>query len=241
MQHPHLSAPHRRRVDSGEVPAQDEGLADSLKALGHPKRLLLLRYLTEPRSLEQISRHLKVARQSAQEHLDRLLDVDLVERRQGRGEHGPLTKYVILVPRLFDIYERFGSRAGMVAEEIGPEVRGTLPTTKLPIETPKKRLESPRLIIVHGMRVGHIIPLQGGGPWLIGRDPHASLCLDYDPYVSHRHAEIRKAGPGYEVTDALSSNGILVDWAVVPRGGSSKIENGSLVRVGKTLLLFRTN
>ncbi len=229
-------------MDAQQTPAPDEGLAEALKTLGHPKRLVLLRYLTEPRSLEEISRHLKVARQSAQEHLDRLLSVDLCERRQGRGEHGPLTKYVLLVPRLFDIYERFGTKAGMVAEEMEPNIRGTLPTTRLPLnDKPTRRLESPRLVIVHGMRAGHTVPLQGNGPWLLGRDPHAALCLDYDPYVSHRHAEVRKVGTGFEVADALSSNGIFVDWAAVPRGGAVRIENGSLVRAGKTLILFRTS
>lgn len=218
----------------------DAALAIALKSLSHPKRLRLLRFATEPRSLEEISSHLKVARQSAKEHLDRLLEIGLLEARSGRGDHGPVTKFVVVVSRLFDIFDRFGTRAGLVAADLGEDVRRTSPTTRLPATTSDaRRIESPRLIIVHGMRVGQTISLQGNGPWLIGRDPGATLCLDYDSYVSHRHAEVRRSGQGFEIADALSSNGLFVDWIPGARGGVMPLQNGSLIRFGKTLVLFR--
>jgi DNA-binding transcriptional ArsR family regulator len=218
----------------------DDALASALKACGHPKRVRLLRFVTEPHSLEEIAGHLGVARQSAQEHLDQLLEQGLVESKQGRGERGPVTRYTAAVPRLFDVYDRFGSRIGLMAADLEQDVRGSLPTTIIP-QTPGKRPpELPRLVIVHGMRVGQTIPLQGEGPWLIGRDPNAALCLDYDPYVSHRHAEVRRGKEGFEVVDALSSNGTWVDWQPAPRGGTQAIGNGSLLRFGRSLVLFRS-
>lgn len=217
----------------------DDALALALKALGHPKRIRLLRFVTEPRTLEEIAGHLKVARQSAQEHLDRLADLGLVEARQGRGERGPVTRHVVAVTRLFDIYDRLGSRLGLLAAELDEDLRGHFPTTILAASSTPRRMDMPRLVIVHGMRVGQTIPLQGDGPWLIGRDPNSVLCLDYDPYVSHRHAEVRRTPKGFEVADALSSNGMAVDWAPAPRGGVLPLANGALLRFGKTLVLFR--
>lgn len=222
--------------------ASEDALAAALKALAHPRRLRLLRFVTEPRSLEEIAADLKVARQSAQEHLDQLLALELVEARRGRGDRGgPVTQYVLVVTRLFEIYDRLGIRLGILASELDEDVRVSMPTSPLAQRgAAPGALGSPRLTIVHGMRVGVTIPLQGPGPWLIGRDPSATLCLDYDPFVSHRHAEVRRARTGFELADALSSNGIYVDWARVPRGASVEIENGTLLRAGKSLILFRT-
>jgi DNA-binding transcriptional ArsR family regulator len=224
-----------------EAPADaDEALAKALKAFGHGKRLSLLRFVTSPRSLEEIAGHLLVARQSAKEHLEQLVDLGLVEARAGRGGRGPVTRYVAAVPRLFDVYDRLGARIGLMTSGFDQDVRGSLPTTILAPPASKQRPpEIPRLIIVHGLRIGQTIPFHGEGPWLMGRDPNAALCIDYDPYVSHRHAEVRRGAAGFEVVDGLSSNGTWVDWEPVPRGGVATIENGSLLRLGRTLVLFR--
>jgi DNA-binding transcriptional ArsR family regulator len=219
----------------------DDALAQALKAFGHRKRLRLLRFVTEPRSLEEIAGHLSVARQSATEHLEQLVALGLVEARHGPGKRRPVTRYVASVPRLFDVYDRLGARIGLMSAVLDEDMRTSLPTTFQPEPASKRRPpELPRLVIVHGLRVGQTIPLQGDGPWLVGRDPGAALCLDYDPYVSHRHAEVRRGGKGFEVVDALSSNGTWVDWQPVARGGAIALTNGSLLRFGRTLVLFRT-
>ncbi len=218
----------------------ENALAEALKALAHPKRLRLLRFVTEPRSLDEIASHVELARQSAQEHLDRVLELGLVEARRGKGDHGPITQYVLAVSRVFDIYDRLGSRLGVLDARIDGEVRTHAPTTRIADARPAPSLaQAPRLIIVHGMRVGQTIPLHGSGPWLIGRDLSATLCLDYDPYVSHRHAEVRRTSKGFELADGLSSNGTEADWTLVPRGGVVPLTNGSLIRAGKTLVLYR--
>ncbi len=219
---------------------EEDVLADALKALGHPKRLRLLRFVTEPRSIDEIASHIQLARQSAQEHLDRVLEFGLVEARRGEGDHGPITHYVLSVSRVFDVWDRLGSRLGMLDARIDEDVRPRAPTTRLsePASSPSLA-QAPRLIIVHGMRIGRTIPFHGSGPWLIGRDPNATFCLDYDPYVSHRHAEVRRTTKGFELADGLSSNGTMTDWKILPRGGTSELQNGSIIRVGKTLLLFK--
>jgi DNA-binding transcriptional ArsR family regulator len=217
-------------------------LAAALKVLAHPKRLRFLRFVTEPRALEDIATHLKVARQSAQEHLDQLIALGLVEPRLGRGDHGPVTLYVLVVARLFDIYDRLGVRLGVLDAELDESVHLRIATSPLHVgqSFAPANAPVPRLTIMHGMRVGQTIPLQGTGPWLIGRDPSASLCLDYDSYVSNRHAEVRRGPNGFELADAFSSNGVWVDWRKVERGSISPLANGTVVRVGKTILLFRT-
>lgn len=224
------------------LPAADEeeALATALKSLAHPKRLRILRVATSPVSLEDIASELKVARQSAQEHLDQLLALRLVEPIRARGEHGPVTRYVVAVPRVFDLYDRLGTRLGLLASDLEADLGLHLPTTPLAARAPLPDEDAPaRITIVHGMRVGQTVPLKGAGPWLIGRDAAAALSLDYDPYVSHRHAEIRRTKAGYELADALSSNGVFVDWTRVPRGGVAPLSNGSVVRAGKTLFVFR--
>lgn len=230
------------RVDEPTTDASEDALAAALKALAHPRRLRLLRFVTEPRSLEEIASELSVARQTAQEHLDQLLALELLETRRGRGDHGgPVAQYVLVVTRLFEIYDRLGIRLGILASELDEDVRPSTPTSPLaPGATAPSLDDAPRLTIVHGMRVGQTIPLTGEGPWLTGRDPAAALCLDYDPFVSHRHAEVRRARRGFEVADALSSNGVYVDWRRVPRASMVPITNGTLLRAGKTLILFRT-
>lgn len=227
-------------TQEGEGEAGD-ALATALKGLAHPNRLHLLRFVTEPRTIEEIASELGLARQTAQAHLDQLLELGVVEARRGRGDRGPVTFYIVVVARLFEIYDRFGMRLGILANEMDEDVRTHLPTSPLaPGAAPAATPLTPRLSIVHGMRVGLTVPLLGNGPWLIGRDPAGQLCLDYDPFVSNRHAEIRRGPKGFEVADMFSSNGVWVDWTKIPRGGVAPLASGSLLRVGKTLLHFRT-
>ncbi len=212
-----------------------------MRCLAHPRRLHLLRYLVEPHSLESIARQLGVARQSAQEHVDQLVVSGLIEATRGRGDHGPVTAYVTALPRLFDIYDQLGNELGLVDREMAERVAVTLRTAPLgPSKSSGIDADMPRITIVHGLRIGETHLLEGNGPWLIGRDPHALLCLDYDLYVSNRHAEIRRTVGGFEVADLYSSNGTWFDWTAMARGTTQPLANGSLLRAGKSLLLFRS-
>jgi hypothetical protein len=150
-----------------------------------------------------------------------------------------VTDYVVVPQRLFSIYEEFG-KLGVLEPELDDAEDLRPPTRPMVTGAPTPREQDlPRLSIVHGMRIGSTMTLSGNGPWLIGRDPNASVCLDYDPFVSTRHAEVRRVQGGFEVADLYSSNGTYVDWKRLPRGAVEKVDNGNVVRTGKTILLFR--
>lgn len=220
-------------------PGNLDSLASYLKALGSAKRLRLLQFLVIPHHLGEIARELKMARQTAQEHLDQLLGLGVVERVRGRGDHGPVTNFVVVPQRLFSIHEEFG-KLGVLAPDLDEKDQPRPPTRAMETGVSvRKPQDLPRLTIVHGMRIGQSSLLSGDGPWLIGREVDAPVCLDYDPFISWRHAEVRRAPGGFEVADLYSSNGTYVDWERVPRGGTKTVSNGTVLRVGRSLLLFR--
>ncbi|HWG92301.1 MAG TPA: FHA domain-containing protein [Candidatus Thermoplasmatota archaeon] len=230
-------------VAAGE-PGEGEGtgydaLAGYLKALGNPKRLHLLQFLVKPHYIEEIATELKMARQTAQEHVQQLLDIGVIQRVRGRRDSGPVTEYVVVPQRLFAIHEEFG-RLGVLEPDLEELEALRAPTSPLTegVAAPKEN-DLPRLTIVHGRRIGHTTPLLGNGPWLVGRDPNAAVSIDYDPFASTRHAEIRRVPGGFEVADLYSSNGTFADWKRLPRGGAQKLENGTVIRAGKTLIVFR--
>lgn len=217
-----------------------EALATDLKALAHEKRVRLLAFLLEPRSLEEMASELGVARQTAHEHVQQLLDVGLVARLE-RAEGRAGMTFVAVPARIFQLYESVGELGGLTAEpDIRPD-RVMLTQADAAKGAPAVRdADMPRLVVVHGMRIGRTRILQGDGPWLLGRDPHASICVDYDPYASAKHAEVRRApGGGFLLADLYSSNGTVVDDRTLPRGASERLENGAIVRIGRTLISFR--
>jgi DNA-binding transcriptional ArsR family regulator len=219
---------------------QPEALAAYFKALSHPHRVRLLHYLAVPHHVEEIASHLGVARQSAQEHLQFLLEAGLVTRVEARGEGRALIAYVMVPQRVFHVYEMVG-RLGDIQPEL-EERKDVHLATQADAKTVHATREEdlPRLVIVRGMRVGRTIAVNGDGPWLIGRDANADVSVDYDPYASLRHAELRrKAGGGFELADLYSSNGTIHDWKRLPRGGVAPLENGALLGIGHTLILFR--
>lgn len=229
------------RVEENGEMGTDDGLgplADGLKVLANEKRLHLLQFLTTPHYIREIATELQIARQSAQAHVDQLLELGLVERVSGRREHGPVTDFVVVPQRLFRIQESFTRLGRLEAERVDEK---HLRTEELKTDGPTPST-SPvsRLVVVHGMRIGERAPLTGEGPWMVGRDPGAQLCLDYDPFVSTRHAEVRRDGRGgYELVDLYSRNGTAVDWEPLERGEARALEPGSVIGVGRTLVVFR--
>lgn len=229
-----------KRDDASATEGQGlDALSGYLKVLGNAKRLHLLQYLVKPHYIEEIASELRMARQTAQEHVQQLLDIGVVQRMRGKRDHGPVTDYVVVPQRLFGIHEEFG-KLGVLEPELDerPELRPPTSPMVTGAQVPKEQ-DLPRLTIVHGMRIGQTATLTGSGPWLLGRDPAATVSLDYDPFVSARHAEVRRATGGFEVADLYSSNGTYVDWKRLPRGAAQAIANGAVVRVGKSILLFR--
>jgi DNA-binding transcriptional ArsR family regulator len=218
-------------------------LATYLKAMAHPKRVHLLGFLTQPHHIEEIASELGVARQTAQEHVQQLYEAGLLVKLEGKGERKPVVDYLVAPARLFHVYEMVGQLSQVrpdadeskVARNATEALGGPARSQRGP-EDP----DLPRLTVVHGLRIGQTLTLHGDGPWMLGREPTSAIDLDYDPYASQRHAEIRRApAGGFVVADLYSTNGTFLEWRPLARGGVSRIENGSLLRVGKTLLLFR--
>ncbi len=221
-----------------------EGLANDLSPLSNPTRLRLLHYLTRPRYLEEIASHLKMSRQAAQKHIDQLLEIGTIKKQQGARDSGPVVEYLVVPQRIFSIGEEFDKLGVLKPEEDLSTLERTSPGTAAPPRQPRAVTESPspRLLLVHGMNIGTMFPLTGtAGAWLVGRDSKANICLDYDPFVSNRHAEVRRAADGsFAIADAFSTNGTSVNWQALARGEVHPLKTGDVVGVGKTLLLFRT-
>lgn len=233
---PSADAPEDAPAEAGELAS----LAEPLGVLGNEKRLHLLSYLTTPHYIREIASELGITRQSAQAHVDKLVEIGVVERRRGRREQGPVTDFVVVPQRLFALQERFGGVGRLEPEVEDDQVRAVTETLERDgDEAPSPT--APRLVIVHGFRQGQVVPLTGGGPWMIGRETTAQVCLDYDPFVSSRHAEIRRAdGPGFAVADLYSRNGTRVDGETLDRGGTAELESGTVLGIGRSLLVFRT-
>lgn len=227
------------KVDS--LPAKDidfVALARDLRPLSNEKRLELLHFLTRPHYLEEIASHLKMARQAAQKHIDQLLEIGVIKKQPGQRPSGPVMEYVVVPQRLFAMSEEFNKLG--VLRPLAAEA--ALSRTQVVTRTPRPVQASmgPSLVSVHGMKVGTAYRLGGTpGPWTIGRDADRAISLDYDPFVSNRHAEVQLKGDAYHLVDTFSTNGTYLNFERLPRGGEAPLQPGDVVGVGKSLLVFR--
>jgi pSer/pThr/pTyr-binding forkhead associated (FHA) protein len=69
----------------------------------------------------------------------------------------------------------------------------------------------------------------------VGRHPASDIFLD-DVTTSHRHAEFRRAGDGFEVVDMNSLNGISLNGQ--PLHSDAVLANGDEIQIGKFRLVF---
>lgn len=87
------------------------------------------------------------------------------------------------------------------------------------------------LIVIHGNAPGTWLPLHYGR-MVLGRSSKASLLVD-DDSVSRRHCEIKLQGERCRVTDLGSTNGTIVNHALVEFG---ILRAGDCLQVGRTKL-----
>ncbi|MBI2913018.1 MAG: FHA domain-containing protein [Chloroflexi bacterium] len=72
----------------------------------------------------------------------------------------------------------------------------------------------------------------------LGRDPANDIVID-DLVVSRRHAELRRAGPGYEIADLGSANGLTFQGQRVP---ARLLADGDILEIGQSVTLaYRTS
>ncbi len=75
---------------------------------------------------------------------------------------------------------------------------------------------------------GKTYPLEGRGPWSIGRSEENDIVIS-DPNVSRRHARLSRLENGFVVEDLGSTNGTLLDDAPIDR---ERIEGGDKLTFG---------
>ena len=81
-------------------------------------------------------------------------------------------------------------------------------------------------------------PEERDGASTVGRRAEANLCLSWDSQVSGLHAELQHVGGEWTIVDdGLSRNGTYVDERRV--AGRQRLQDGSRVRVGRTVLAYR--
>jgi signal transduction histidine kinase len=91
----------------------------------------------------------------------------------------------------------------------------------------------PSLFVFRGNNQGMRFELESDALSL-GRDPANDIRLN-DTEVSRRHAEVRRAGGSFTLTDLESSNGTFVNGK---RVRSQELANGDEVQLGGTMMLY---
>jgi hypothetical protein len=81
---------------------------------------------------------------------------------------------------------------------------------------------------------GHAQPLEGAGPWTVGRSQENDIVIS-DPNVSRKHAKLIREEAGFVVEDLGSTNGTLLDGAPIDR---ERIENGDELTFGQSVARF---
>lgn len=165
------------------------------------------------------------------------MDAGLVRRTRGPAPRGDV--YELNHERLFALVDdirqlsrlRPLERRDVAVETI---LHAEEPTLRLPLE--------PRLLVAYGREEGVGFPLHGppGSRWTLGRAAKCEIRLDYDPFVSATHATIERSPAGFDLVDLQSRNGTLVDWSRLPSGGRARLRPGSVLLVGRSVLVFQT-
>ncbi len=225
-----------------------EVLAECLEALANANRLRILGRLVEPKAVRDLrvapesvkegeNPERPMSRQAVREHLLRLAQVGVVRRlaEDDGGGRPWREEFVLNQARMFAIAEEFRKLC-----RLRPVVEGddaTAPAT--PFEGPGGPA-GPRLVIVHGLNEGRSFPLDGPGPWVLGRRRDLHVPLEYDAFVSSENAVIARGSPGLLLADVPSSrNGTYCNWHRLLEGELRRLEHGDVVGVGRSMLMYR--
>lgn len=231
-------------------PVDYERLEEFLRALSHSRRLELLHLLQIPHALSEIrlapgkaragdSPTRPLAKQSVQEHLDKLVEIGVVSVHDGpEGKRGK--EYAVNPQRLYLVSEEFRKVSSVKVQ--GAPSRDVTVASVGDAAPPMEA--GPKLVLVHGFLEGKAFMLRRkdlgtGRGWAVGRKPELPVCLDYDPYVSLVNSEVLLKGDQYLLADLGSSkNGTWLNWR--PVGPEPvPLTQGDVVGVGRSLLVFR--
>jgi FHA domain len=88
-------------------------------------------------------------------------------------------------------------------------------------------------------RLALFTPGRGGRTRTIGRRPEMDLSIGWDAEVSGLHAELQGLGGEWTIVDdGLSTNGTFVNGQRV--GGRQRLRDEDRIRIGKTVLVYKT-
>jgi pSer/pThr/pTyr-binding forkhead associated (FHA) protein len=76
------------------------------------------------------------------------------------------------------------------------------------------------------------------GTNVIGRGSSCDISLS-DPTVSRQHARLVVSGDHFVLYDLQSTSGTLVDGEEVDQAAGAQLNNGAVVRLGATRLVFK--
>lgn len=232
-------------------PLDYDRLEEYLSALAYGSRLELLNILRFPRNVQDIRlapRQVRpgenpdrpVSRQTIQGHLDKMVDIGLVVRREAADRRGK--EYLVNPQKLYQIFEELRKVGAVTADAPVPHEDGTVDLTVVRAERPQT---GPRFVLVHGLHEGRTFPLRreglrDGRGWVIGRREGLQVSLDYDPYVSGENAEVVQDGKDFVLIDLRSSkNGTHLNWRRLEKDERPPLRSGDVVGVGRSLLVFR--
>jgi hypothetical protein len=235
--------------DSSTPPVNYIGLAEFLDALAYPVRLELLHELRFPHEVSEleITPHRRgaeggedrsLARQTVQEHVDKLVAAGFVQEEQPPGGSGA-RRYQTDSAKLYALVEDLRELSTMYAGRgADPEATGTIE----PMAEPQD-VDGPHLVLMHGVYEGKAFPLTDGtrkeGGWAIGRSDEAPISLDYDPYVSTQNSFVERRDDGFALRDLpQSKNGTWVNWQQLPESEPRILEPGDAIGVGRSILSF---
>lgn len=220
----------------------DESLAELFATIGNPTRLRILRSLTEPRAMNEITvkghradAAQVVARQTVRTHLDQLLAKGFVVARPNPAASARGLDYVVNHQAFSALAEEVRNLARM-----RPVVEPSLPTSKLGA-SPTTRTEGPRLLVTRGLHEGRLVPLGAPRPrsWVVGRRRDVDVALDYDPFISSENSLIDFDGDRYWLADVPGSrNGTHVNQRRLMETERHELRHGDLIEVGRSALLF---
>ncbi len=237
-----------------------ERLSNVLSTLGNRQRLDILRQLTTPKNVGEIDasreqeekdgevRTVNLTRQAILSHIDKLQDVGLVDTRVAQGEGSHTKEYFTREDHLFMVLEEVRTLGNLAMDSgTGGVPDRTLVQRQEP-ETPDHEDALAQLILIRGIREGRVFPLHSKADpaqWWIGRerqvgDEQVDVPLEYDLFISRKHAVLSHEDKRFMLRDAESLNGTVVNWNRELRGGEEiELEHGDVIGVGRSLLLFR--
>lgn len=239
-----------------------ERLSTVLSALGNRQRLDILRQLTTPKNVGEIeatreekskdadggTREVPLTRQAILSHISKLEEVDLVDTRVAQGEGSHTKEYYAREDHLFMVLEEVRTLGNLAMESATGGVPDRTLVQQAEPETQDHEDALAQLILIRGIREGRVFPLHSKTEpmeWLIGRErqvggEEVDVPLEYDLFISRKHAVLTREDGAFKLRDAESLNGTILNWDRELRGGDEvELEHGDVIGVGRSLLLFR--